>query len=758
MKNKIQVNAGSLYEKLYNGRHYFLLVFFIITVLFYYFLTRHLVENLNKTLEARLGIQDIRKLLPLSHDVHELWRNEEFYFYGDKSKESIINVQKEKILKHIGQLNAQNKNDEFNIRKNLLTLEKRIESETSKKYLSQTELNSVYAGLNGMVLETIRQIYYSSRLGFDRNIENYYTGFASAIGLPGILECMEKIHILMTVFFYSPNYDADTFDKTTQEIRTLENHYDHFYVESSFFSQIEPGPETLHKLILQNIREIKNDYKQLTLKTAFAKAHSLNPQSDYRKFNDEALHYLTAVESMEAKLLKQQEVFLTSEKNKFSSYLVLIVASACMVFGLWLWYINSYFKYKGKSLTLLDAVSQGRRELLYSDSIARVYLNLCKSLVGPNKYKLAWIGLAVSDEKKTVYPVAWYGEAYRYAEKIVVTWGDGPHSQGPTGICIKKNEIQICNDVLNDPSFGPWKENAMEHGIRSSATIPLVEDGNVVGALSLYSSQKNTFTKSELSIIRELIDDSMFNIYSIKSRKYKDLLQMRLSVDNEQLKNEVNERTKTILEIQDGIVFSLSALVESRDQETGNHIVRTREYIKTMLDAMAADPVFQDQLSPEIIEEIYKSSPLHDIGKVGIPDKILSKAGPLTETEYNIMKTHTIIGARAITSGSERMSKKGFLKTAEVIIRHHHEKWDGSGYPDQLKGSQIPLAARVMSIADSYDALISKRVYKDSYSHEKAVEIIEEEGGSKFDPDLVRIFLALQDQFKKIARQYNDNP
>ncbi|WP_087018028.1 HD domain-containing phosphohydrolase [Thaumasiovibrio subtropicus] len=207
---------------------------------------------------------------------------------------------------------------------------------------------------------------------------------------------------------------------------------------------------------------------------------------------------------------------------------------------------------------------------------------------------------------------------------------------------------------------------------------------------------------------------------------------------------------------RDVAIVGLSALAESRDNETGAHIVRTQEYVKAMALKLQQHPDFKTQLDDETIELLYKSAPLHDIGKVGIPDAILLKPGKLTDDEFEIMKQHPYIGAQALETAQARGGNNGFLHFAKEIALTHHEKWNGSGYPAGLSGDNIPLSGRLMAIADVYDALISKRVYKPAFSHEKAMGIIEEGRGSHFDPRIVDAMFEIEEQIKAIAAQHKD--
>jgi putative two-component system response regulator len=231
----------------------------------------------------------------------------------------------------------------------------------------------------------------------------------------------------------------------------------------------------------------------------------------------------------------------------------------------------------------------------------------------------------------------------------------------------------------------------------------------------------------------------------------------RLADQNVFLEAEVARRMADNQRIQDTFIHALAGLAEVRDSETGNHLRRTQEYVSTLGHALCGHPRFAATLDPDTIVLMAKSAPLHDIGKVGIPDSILLKPGPLTPPEWAIMKTHAQLGADAI-AGAERDSGHGiaFLAYAKDIARHHHERWDGGGYPDGLAGDAIPVAARLMALADVFDALISRRVYKAAMTFADARQIICGGRGAHFDPDVVDAFVAHFDTFCTIAQQYRD--
>ena len=208
---------------------------------------------------------------------------------------------------------------------------------------------------------------------------------------------------------------------------------------------------------------------------------------------------------------------------------------------------------------------------------------------------------------------------------------------------------------------------------------------------------------------------------------------------------------------RDVTILSLATLAETRDNETGAHILRTQRYVRILAHHLRHHPTFQDELTDENIVLMFKSAPLHDVGKVGIPDSILLKPGKLSDDEFVIMKTHAQLGADALQVAERELGSNSFLRYAREIALTHHEKWDGSGYPQGLKGVQIPLSGRLMAVADVYDALISKRVYKPAFPHGKAMTIIREGSATHFDPEIVAALDACEDQFKAIALQFGDH-
>lgn len=226
---------------------------------------------------------------------------------------------------------------------------------------------------------------------------------------------------------------------------------------------------------------------------------------------------------------------------------------------------------------------------------------------------------------------------------------------------------------------------------------------------------------------------------------------------NDFLEQEVQRRTREVTAIQDVTIHAMASLAETRDNETGNHIRRTQHYIRLLANLLREHSRFRHFLDEDTIRLLFKSAPLHDIGKIGIPDHILLKPGRFTPEEFEIMKTHTTLGRDAIQHAENQLGVKvDFLRLAKEIAYSHQEKWDGSGYPQGLAADDIPISARLMAVADVYDALISRRVYKPGMPHEQAVGIIRAGRGSHFDPDICDVFVANAERFREISERFSD--
>lgn len=239
---------------------------------------------------------------------------------------------------------------------------------------------------------------------------------------------------------------------------------------------------------------------------------------------------------------------------------------------------------------------------------------------------------------------------------------------------------------------------------------------------------------------------------SDQSKRYK----LQIEDQNRQLERRVIEQVLQITTAQRGAIFAMSKLAESKDPETGAHLERMREYCRLISSRLQSKSLFPDQITSGFIDNIYAASPLHDIGKVGVPDNVLLKPGKLDPDEWVLMKTHSTIGADTLRAVDRQHPGNSFLVMGIDIAENHHEKWDGSGYPKGLAGDAIPLSARILALGDVYDALTSKRCYKEAFSHDKSRGIIVDSRGTHFDPVVVDAFLDIEDEFIRVRSEFQD--
>jgi len=276
--------------------------------------------------------------------------------------------------------------------------------------------------------------------------------------------------------------------------------------------------------------------------------------------------------------------------------------------------------------------------------------------------------------------------------------------------------------------------------------------GFVLAVIFSYAKNLKIFFNHENNVLKYAVDGDLSHRVTVGTH---DEFGEMAHKTNEMIQS-LHQRNEEILYTQKVTIMSLASVAETRDNETGAHIIRTQNYVRALANYLSQQPEFSLQLTEEVVNLLYMSAPLHDIGKVGIPDAILLKPGKLTADEFEIMKQHAQMGGDAITRALGDRAETSFLRYAREIASSHHEKWDGSGYPQGLTGDHIPLSGRLMAVADVYDALISKRVYKKAFTHEAAVQIIREGRGKHFDPGIVDAFDVLEHEFKRIASEFSD--
>ena len=290
--------------------------------------------------------------------------------------------------------------------------------------------------------------------------------------------------------------------------------------------------------------------------------------------------------------------------------------------------------------------------------------------------------------------------------------------------------------VINNARELPPTEDRLDEGLFTDlplVSVPLQTAEGPVGVLNVSGRNSDQLVTLEcLANLRAIAEAAAIAIHN----------QIRLRERNE---------------ARDATILALAKLAENRDPETGAHLERVQHFCSILAEAMSAKSEFASTVTTEFIKNIVRSSPLHDIGKVGIPDHILLKPGRLTPEEFEVMKMHSVIGGDTIRALVENGRRRGFLRMAMEIAYCHHEKFNGQGYPNGLAGTQIPLAARIMAVADVYDALTSRRIYKSPMSHAQAVEIIQRDSGTHFDPEVVAVLLENQEQFESTAKQLADN-
>ena len=275
------------------------------------------------------------------------------------------------------------------------------------------------------------------------------------------------------------------------------------------------------------------------------------------------------------------------------------------------------------------------------------------------------------------------------------------------------------------------------------------------------ASLANKFAYSEEENNDDMMESSLNQILDLKIRTGDEVQKLyesfcKMTIDTVDHVNDIRHQSEAIEQLQDGLIVTMADMVEGRDSDTGNHVRKTAAYARIIMESLMSMGYYTDQLNDKYISDVEKSAPLHDVGKISVSDVILNKPGKLTDEEFAIMQTHTTAGKEMIDQVIQTVHGESYLMGGRNLAGYHHEKWNGKGYPEGLAGEEIPLSARVMAIADVFDALSSKRIYKDAMPFEKAVSIIKEDSGSHFDPKCVEAFLNSLDEIRAVLEQYNE--
>ena len=258
---------------------------------------------------------------------------------------------------------------------------------------------------------------------------------------------------------------------------------------------------------------------------------------------------------------------------------------------------------------------------------------------------------------------------------------------------------------------------------------------------------------------QKAIDESVEKLKSVDIRSENEIGELystvcKLETDMADQYREIRRYSEDVIKMQDGLIMTMADMVENRDSSTGDHIKRTASYVRIILEGLKRKGYYTDLITDKYMEDVIRSAPLHDTGKIGIPDSILNKPGKLTPDEFEIMKTHAELGREIIKKAINTVEGESYLSEALNMAAYHQERWDGEGYPEGRKGEEIPLSARIMAVADVFDALTSERVYKDAYTKENAMGIICEGSGTQFDPKCVEVFLEATDEIDAVMEQY----
>ena len=290
------------------------------------------------------------------------------------------------------------------------------------------------------------------------------------------------------------------------------------------------------------------------------------------------------------------------------------------------------------------------------------------------------------------------------------------------------------------------------------AFVMWLVDFHVIYPIKTITDTVDGFTLAGAS--QDKLDEDVKIIRSIDVHTGDELEKLYQSVcsmtknQSEQMRS-IHRLSDSTLKMQDGLIITMADMVENRDSDTGAHVQKTAAYVKIIAEGLKKKGYYAEKLTPKFMSDAVRSAPLHDVGKINIPDEVLNKPGKLTDEEYEIMKTHTTAGKRIMEHAISSVEGDNYLKEARNMAAYHHERWDGKGYPEGLHGEVIPLSARIMAVADVFDALTSPRIYKPAFPLEKALSILEEGKGTQFDPKCIEVFMESMDEVKVVMRKYN---
>lgn len=361
----------------------------------------------------------------------------------------------------------------------------------------------------------------------------------------------------------------------------------------------------------------------------------------------------------------------------------------------------------------LTTLSNCNTVLIHAENEQHLLNDICRVVVEPAGYRMAWVGFAEHDEEKTVRPVAQYGYETGYLESAKITWSDTARGQGPTGTAIRTGVVQITQNLLTDPRMAPWRDEALKRGYASSIALPLRNGGGTFGTLTLYAPEPDAFSADEVGLLCELAADLSYGITAMRVRTEREEVQAKLSRSIE------------------GTIQAVASTVEMRDPYTAGHQRR----VAGLAAAIAAEL----GLNEELIHSIRLAGIVHDLGKISIPAEILSRPGRLSEVEYQLIQSHP-------QAGYDILKDIEFPWPIAQIVLQHHERLDGSGYPQGLKGTEILPETLILSVADVVEAMTSHRPYRPGLGLAAALDEIRQHQGVLYDPAAVDACLRLFEQ------------
>ena len=352
----------------------------------------------------------------------------------------------------------------------------------------------------------------------------------------------------------------------------------------------------------------------------------------------------------------------------------------------------------------LKTLSKGNEGLVRATDEHQLLQDMCRVIVETGGYAMAWIGFAEHDEAKTVRPVAWVGNEAGYLETARISWADNERGQGPTGTAIQTGKPQVNQNFATNPELAPWRAEALRRGFKSSLAEPLKVDSRIIGALAIYAAEPDAFDGDELRLLLELADNLSYGIGALRARA--DGKAARQALRNS----------------LEATITALAGMVELRDPYTAGH----QRNVSLLAAAIARDM----GLSQHDIEGIRLAAVVHDIGKISVPAEILSKPAKLSAIEFELIKLH-------VWAGHDIIKNVDFPWPVAQMILQHHERLDGSGYPNGIKGDEILIGARIIAVADVVEAMMQRRPYREALGLDVALAEIEARKGTRYDPAAV---------------------